>query len=399
MVWSILHRMIFMELFRVFFLALLALTGMLLMGGLFAEASQRGLGPGQLLAAIPLIIPSTLPYTLPATTLFATCVVYGRLAHDNEILAVKASGIHLIHVVWPALLLGLGASLATLFLYLDVIPSTHHELRTRFLRDVEELLYGMLKKDGCIRHPRINYTIYVKRVQGRKLLDAQFMRRDPSGQHYDIIARAREAELLVDMKNKQIFVHMRHCYISTDNGNDEAYVEDKVWPVEIPNDIVPAGKMNARSMTWWELWQRIHKLNNERQQIQDDIAKHQAEINASRAPDHFAPHVRDKINERRACEMLLNQTYTEMHARPALSFGCLCFVLVGCPVGIWLSRSDYLSSFIACFLPIVLLYYPLLLCGINMAKLGRIEPTLALWAANGLMAVIALFLFRRLLRN
>ena len=48
-----------------------------------------------MLTVIPLLIPNTLPYTLPTTTLFATCVIYGRLAHDNEILAVKAAGIPL----------------------------------------------------------------------------------------------------------------------------------------------------------------------------------------------------------------------------------------------------------------------------------------------------------------
>src|SRR6476620_7398212 len=134
--------MIFWELLRVFFFALLALTGMLVMGGVVAEATQRGLGPGQLLMAIPLLIPSTLPYTLPTTTLFATCVVFGRLANDNEILALKAAGIHLSHVIWPAVLLGILASAATLFLYLDVIPTTHHELRTRLISDVEDYLYG-----------------------------------------------------------------------------------------------------------------------------------------------------------------------------------------------------------------------------------------------------------------
>src|SRR5262249_39699403 len=81
---SILHRMILWELVKVFTIALVGITGILLMAGLIAEASQQGLGPGQVLAAIPLLIPSTLPYTIPATTLFATCVVYGRLAADNE---------------------------------------------------------------------------------------------------------------------------------------------------------------------------------------------------------------------------------------------------------------------------------------------------------------------------
>src|SRR5499426_1337705 len=110
---SILFRMILWELFKVFVLSLVGITGILLMAGIIAEASQQGLGPKQILAAIPLLIPSTLPYTIPATTLFATCVVYGRLAADNEILAIKAAGVNILKVVWPAVLLGLGTSAVT----------------------------------------------------------------------------------------------------------------------------------------------------------------------------------------------------------------------------------------------------------------------------------------------
>ena len=68
-----------------------------------------------------------------------------------------------------------------------------------------------------------------------------------------------------------------------------------------------------------------------------------------------------------------------MLLRPAIALGCLCFVLVGCPVGIWLSRSDYLSAFITCFLPIVFLYYPMLLCGTNFAKSGTLPTAAAIF--------------------
>src|SRR5262249_61113569 len=98
-------------------MSLLGITGILLMAGIVAEATQHGLGPAQLLAVIPLLVPSTLPYTIPATTLFATCVVYGRLAHDNEILAIKAAGINLLRVIWPGVLLGLAMSALALSLY------------------------------------------------------------------------------------------------------------------------------------------------------------------------------------------------------------------------------------------------------------------------------------------
>src|SRR5207302_7691448 len=123
--WSILHRTILWELFRVFLLSLLGITGMLLMAGIVAEASQHGLSPLQILAAIPLLVPSTLPYTLPATTLFATCVVYGRLAADNEILAIKAAGVNVLKVVTPGVFLGLVMSCSTMALYYHVIPYTH----------------------------------------------------------------------------------------------------------------------------------------------------------------------------------------------------------------------------------------------------------------------------------
>src|SRR5215212_367958 len=121
--------MIFRELVRVFLLCLLGITGILLMAGIVAEASQQGLGPGQILSVIPLLIPSTLPYTIPATTLFATCIVYGRLAADNEILAIRASGINMTKVVWPGLVLGLITSAGTMGLYYRVIPYTHHLMR------------------------------------------------------------------------------------------------------------------------------------------------------------------------------------------------------------------------------------------------------------------------------
>jgi lipopolysaccharide export system permease protein len=95
----------------------------------------------------------------------------------------------------------------------------------------------------------------------------------------------------------------------------------------------------------------------------------------------------------------VNQIDTELQTRPAQSFGCLFFVLVGCPVGIWFSRSDYLSAFITCFVPIAFIYYPLQLCTTNLAKDGKMAPALALWSANALMGLIAAALFRKLLKN
>src|SRR5262245_50059466 len=178
---TILHRMIFGELVRVFLLALVTLTGLFLLGGLVSEATQRGLSPAQVLTVIPLLVPNTLPYTVPATCLFAACVVYGRLSHDNEITAVKAAGVHLGRLVAPGVLLGIVMATCTFGLYFQFIPATHQALRTQVLGDVEELLYTLLKKQGCIRHPKMPYSMWVRQVQGRRLVDAIFKQRVEKG--------------------------------------------------------------------------------------------------------------------------------------------------------------------------------------------------------------------------
>ena len=395
---GLLHRSIFYELTKVFLLAFVGLTGLLLLAGVIAEATRNGLGPAQILAAIPLLIPSTMPYTLPTTTLFATCIVYGRLAHDNEILAMRAAGVHIRHAVWPAFLLGASTSVATMVLFLDLIPITHYILRSQVVSDVRELMYGMLKRESCIRHPRLSYEIHVTRVDGQKLKEAQFRRRDPKG-GYDMIAFAKEAELLVDMAHKKIYVRMKNCYTTDGKGNFTGYVDERVWPVEMPEDLSPQGKIRPSDMTWSELIDGRNRIWEDQAKLQADVDAHQGAKNLDRAPDNFSDHIKNRLEERKILTAKLNGLYAELYQRPAFAAGCLCFVLVGCPVGIWFSKSDYLSAFITCFLPIVIVYYPLMLCGINMARSGKIIPIISIGGADMLMLSAALIMHRWLARN
>lgn len=395
---SLIHRMILRELLKIFSLALVALTGMLLLATVVQEASRNGLSPAQIALIIPLLIPSTLPYTLPTTTLFATCVVYGRLAHDNEILAIKAAGINVLRVVWPGIFLGIVISAATIFLYYRAIPRTHYLLRAWLVDDLEEFMYGKLKHDGEFAIPKVNYQIQVKRVQGRKLLDAEFRRCDPTGIHYDIIVRAREAELHVDLKKKQILVQMKNCEV-INNTDVSGHFDQKDWPIDIPEEFINPVKNRPCDMTWQEMRQRSSELEGKIHNVSMDIAAHKAELALGHAPPNFSDHIRNRENERSHLKRMNSEIHAEMHQRPALALGCLCFVLVGCPVGIWFSRSDYLSAFITCFLPIVLIYYPILLCGFNAARFGRVHPGFAVWIANALLAVSCLPLYRKLLKN
>jgi lipopolysaccharide export system permease protein len=394
---TILQRMILWELLKVFLIALVGITGILLMAGIIAEASQQGLAPSQVLAAIPLLIPSTLPYTIPATTLFAACIVYGRLAADNEILAIKSAGVNLLTVVKPGMVLGLAMSGLTLGLYYQVIPFTHRELRAMIFDDAKELIYSVLKKHGSISHGQLPYQLYVQEVRGDKLLGPVIKRKDGQGR-IDLWATAQEAELDVDMPHKMLKIRMKYGSVSHANGL-RAYFQEEPFLVELPRDFGADSQRRPRDMSWPEIHERRGEIDEEMEKQSALLSVTTAQVLLTDVPWNFPGHVRqvhDRLDGFRQQQLALD---VELMMRPALSLGCLFFILVGCPVGIWFSRADYLSSFITCFLPIVFIYYPLMLCGTGMAKEGRMTPIPLVYGADAVVALMGLVLFWRLLKN
>jgi lipopolysaccharide export system permease protein len=395
--WGVIHRMIFVELLKIFSIALVAITGLILLAGIISEAMKNGFGPMQILACIPLLLPSTLPYTLPPTMLFAACIVYGRLSADNEILALKAAGVHIIQVIWPALLLGMVLSGVTMYFFLDLIPSTGSMLRNRVFSDVEELLYTMLRTDGFIKHPNINVEIHVKSVQGRTLHEAIFKRRAANGVGFDVIAFAKEAELRVDLAHQLILVDMRQCQVV--QGDGIGFVESRIWEVEIPNGLTGNGiKTRTLDMTWSELFEYKDKAQKEVEELTRQIELLEVQINLGALPNG-SDNLHRLNEERKLREEIISTIDAELLMRPALALGCLCFALVGCPIGIWFSKSDYLSAFITCFLPIVIVYYPLMFCMYDLARAGKIEPLFSIFNADALALLAGSVLFSRLARN
>jgi lipopolysaccharide export system permease protein len=388
---TLLQRMVLGQLLRVFILSLIALTGLFVVAGLVAEASQRGLAPSQILLVVPLLIPNTLPYTLPATTLFATCVVYGRLAADNELLAIKTAGSKTCKILTPSIWLGLGAAAITLGLYWKYIPETHRILRTEVVGDVEDLLYTLLKRNGCIRHPKVPYTMWVREVQGKHLIDAVFKGRDEEG-GYNVVARAREAEIRFDKATNTIKVEMPRCLVIGEHGQGGGVIGHKTWDVPLPKDLLSSEYPNRPSdLTGSELFARRENVEKEIVQLQEDLISPPKEENV--LPDEKKEDLRKyRENSIKARHRDIRCIDAELHQRPALAVGCLCFVLIGAPVGIWFGKSDFLSAFVTCFLPTMFVYYPLMLCGTNMAKDGAVPAAVGIWAADGITLGIALLL-------
>lgn len=406
---SLLNRLIFAELLKVFSLALMVLTGLLVTALLVQQGMQMGLSVVQVLRAIPLFIPNTLPYTIPATTLFACCVVYGRLSHDNEVVAIKAAGVHLSTILKPALLLGVIAAITTAGLYHTAIPLSQQMLYQQLLENPEELLYNMLRRDRCIRHPGMGYVMYVRDVQGKRLIDVVIKKRAKvrNGRQeayfgYDVVARAREARLRVDQTEGKLYVDADRIVIY-DKNTLGASGSNAPFPMDLPEGLNGKdSRTRISAMLWEELPDRIEVARQDtaaaekRRQDNRDAAMNISNLDLRQLTLDQDRHFKMQVDFFRRTQRNLEAEY---YLRPALACGCLLFALVGCPVGIWANRADYLSTFVICFLPVMFIYYPLLLAGSGMGKDGKIPLMLGCWLANIAFAIIAVVLNVRLLRR
>jgi lipopolysaccharide export system permease protein len=84
--------------------------------------------------------------------------------------------------------------------------------------------------------------------------------------------------------------------------------------------------------------------------------------------------------------------------RWAQGFSCFCFVLIGIPVAIYWRSADYTLTFGVCFLPILLLYYPLFMFGMEKVKNGEWHASSA-WLANGIFIVLGTWMLRKVYRG
>ena len=407
---ALVNRTLFGELVRVFLLGLVGMTGIFVFFGVVQTASQNGLSIGQTLGILPLVVPMSWPYTIPATTLFASCVVYGRLSNDNEAVALKAAGVDLLTVVRPALLLGLLNTALTAALLHTVVPLSLQRQEAEFLKDPEEVLYNWLKRDRVLRGDP--YAVYVRDVQNRQLQDVVVKKRAAlrvdadtlvPRVEYDSIARAPRATLRVDLDRGKLIFDTPLWTVS----NGVVYTETKdSEPVEITLPDVFTGKgvrTRPQGVTWDGLPARLGELGVKRDEAAAQRAEYQQAVADPATPpaDRAKMHAQLPYSDANLKDLgrQLRSLEYERQGRPALAVGCLIFAVIGCPVGLWFNRSDYLSTFVVCFLPSMLLYYSVTFAGGGLARDGKVPMAAGVWAADAVLGLLAAGLAWRLIKR
>jgi lipopolysaccharide export system permease protein len=401
---NILQRYVTGEVLRAFLLSLLTMTIIFVLFMVAAEAMRsKLLGPQDVAQLIPYVVPSTLPYTIPVSLLFAVTVVYGRIAGDNEIIAVKSAGLSVMTVIWPTIWLAIATSLFLLYVSRGWIPESAHNAKLVLFKDVEDTFYKFLKRDREFNNGKWPFLIKVSDVDGRIMKDATFNKRAKAkdgSDTYSATIFAKRAELHFALKEGLVRVHLDQAEIQNYGADSDAFLVNRnILEMPIPHE----GR--------YAVEQAVQEYTNE--QIEDELAKARDRMAKDRIRQAMTVGFQaaggkfDEINwdgvqktyaDYSFLEKRVNAFETEKQFRFSMAFGSLLFVLLGAPVGILFAKRDFLSAFMTCFLPVIGAYYPFMLLGMNLGKEGQLDPRIALWIGNAILFVGACLVYPRVIK-
>jgi lipopolysaccharide export system permease protein len=392
----LLSRYILGELLRIFLVTLLGMTLVLLLAAVAQEAIRQGLGLIPIARLIPYVLPNALVFAVPGTILFAACSVYGRLAADNEVVAAQSVGISPLAFLMPGFILAFLISLGAVWLN-DVAASWGQRgVHRVILQSVEQIAYGMLRTHRAYSTER--FSINVAEVAGRRLISPT-VTFHASEDNPPFTLTAEEAELRLTPDRSALSIWLMNS--AFDWGDDWAGDIPGVAVQEIPlTAALRRGEQlgNASDVAMHEIPARIQAQQRQVRQLRQQYAAQAAyQMLSGDFATLTSPHWNTLQHRLRHAEGELNRLELVRWRRWANGFSCLCFVLVGAPLALRLRNADIWTSFGLCFFPILLIYYPLLMYGLDRAKSGVLPPY-AIWLGNVVLLLGGLWLTRRALR-
>ena len=394
---KLITRYVIWELLKVFVVSSAAFVFLMLFVGLAQKAQEHGIGPDVVAQLIPFIVPEALMFAIPATCLFSVCVVFGRMAAENEITAVETMGLPKSIVVAPAILLAFALSLSAVWLNDIAYAWSHWGVEQVVLESSDKIVYSVLKKEGSFQSDQ--FSIEVEGVDDRTLIQPTIIV-NGSNDEKALRVTAASGTLSVNPERHSLQFKMDKGLIDNEGSFRLIDGEQSVYevPLQSQEDMAKAYGNPAHlylSQIGGEIQYQGHRLEDLRQDMAIDAAT------AWMMGDFVGLTSKDwerKTNQLADAKYRYGRLHVVPHRRWASGFSCLAFALIGIPVAMRLRAGNYATTFGVCFLPILFLYYPLFMFGLNGAKMGTLPPWSA-WLGNIACAAVGIVLLIREFRR
>jgi len=389
-------RHIIIELLKIFFSVLIFLTALMVIVGIVNTALSEGVPIQHAVLLVPYVLADQLRISIPMTLLLATTVCFSRMSGSNEIIAVKALGIAPWRLLWPVWILAFLFSIFGVWLNDFAVSEGRVGIAKVVLGALEDTIYSKLRQDGKFAIKGNNgVLISVKRVENKKLIAPEIVATNPA-----VKIKAEQAEIRVDYQAGELELTLLHPVSEMENGvtmnlEDEFKVR---YPISefVNTDPDTMSPSNIR----------LNLISEQYKKVEKNIVSSKHHL-ASAAAFAFITGDMKQLESERWCDeknylQYLYERSDRLNAEPdrrwSAGFSCFFFAWIGAPLAIRMQKSDVFASFFACFVPILIFYYPLLTYGTSCAKNGDLPPYVV-WVANICLGLIGYKLLKIIHKN
>ena len=314
-----------------------------------------------------LILPTFLEMTVPMAFLLAILLGLGRLSNDQELLAMKASGVSPLQILWPIASFALIISVVTLFLTLFGRPAANLALKKE-LYSIAKTRVTTALKEKVFNDDFPKILIYVEEIV-------------PPG-------NTAQGILIVDKRDKvrEAIVLGKVARINTDE-------ETNSLGLRIFDGSIYEREKNRPGFSQTRF--NIYDFKLDLDELVGPVREKEAGPKETPLSDLLsAIQAKENIAAPATAERM------ELHQR--ISFGFVPFVF--CLLGVALAlmprgaRANRSWGFMLCIFWLMA-YYALLSLGKALGDKNILHPIPALWLPNLVVGSIGLFFFRKAMRE
>ncbi len=300
------------------------------------------------------LIPVLLQYTMPLACLVAVILAFSRLSADNEIIAIRASGIHVRQFLIPLAVIGVVFSLISFLIHDRVIP--YASLQEKNLQSSMSFENPTaLLEPGTFIKGFGDQTIFIHRVEDHKFYNITIWQPQPEGRTPRTII-ANRGEFTRTPDGRQLILKL------IDGTSDEI---DPQHP------------------------ENYYKLNFKTLFITLDVAANQGQV--EKKPKNMS--LKELIAERHKLEERFIDTAridTEYFRKISWALTPLIFILLGFPLAIITNRRER-SANVLLAIAAASLYYLLALTCEALSIEHKVPASIIMWVPNLAGASAAIF--------
>lgn len=369
----------------------------------------------KVLSLVILSIPQFLLYTMPFSSLASASMVIGSFSSQNEILAIRASGIHTRRVFFPILIISLLFSAATLLISDRMIPYTAEKYKDLY----SEVLSSMptLELESYSSSQFGNRVVSTGLVDGNTIYDIVVFDNEDPEQSKVVSSPKANITLLdldrllyrIDFENPSILITNTYSgasYTSSEASDMSLYISlssnsDSYY------EITPS-RMSIRQLMEETELKRLSLLSEEEtnklavleysQLLGDKLVEiEEAEKISGNSLNNavlYADTMYDLLNQK-SSDFFYQYYRSELWKKIALSIACTCLVVIAFPISFVKLKYGKLFGFGLSML-VACLYWFFIYFMHSKAIYSSVNPFIFLHLPNFTVLVIGLILLVRM---